>query len=179
MHRNTCDARGFLSGVLVLVVILMTLTSKLLLPATTPSDTHPPQNVPSPGVEHQAAGIVLHPEWQIDRKPVSLFFQWNISQGIRAPDGVKKRVYLVNSELRLLPSFHVALLIVCKMSFPARQLKPDQAMRLSSRFKTTSEEVKGSLSIGTGSSFSGVTLLMAPSASPSVLSRPARHSRTM
>ncbi|KAK3940215.1 multicopper oxidase-domain-containing protein [Diplogelasinospora grovesii] len=76
----------------------MTLTFKLLLPATTPPDTHPSQNVPSPGVEHQAAGIVLHPEWQINRKPVSLFFQWNISQGIRAPDGVKKRVYLVNNE---------------------------------------------------------------------------------
>ncbi|KAJ9133693.1 Multicopper oxidase [Pleurostoma richardsiae] len=43
-------------------------------------------------------GIVLHPEDHINREPRSVSLRWHISAGYRHPDGVKKRVYLVNDE---------------------------------------------------------------------------------
>ncbi|KAM6511313.1 hypothetical protein FALCPG4_016315 [Fusarium falciforme] len=43
-------------------------------------------------------GIRLHPEEHASRPPTTLAFNWTISAGLRSPDGVEKRVYLVNDE---------------------------------------------------------------------------------
>jgi FtsP/CotA-like multicopper oxidase with cupredoxin domain len=44
----------------------------------------------------QTLGIILHPERHAYREPRNITLNWVISEGILAPDGVKKRVYLVN-----------------------------------------------------------------------------------
>jgi hypothetical protein len=41
-------------------------------------------------------GIFLHPEDHRSRDPVTLRLHWTITSGFRAPDGVKKKVYLIN-----------------------------------------------------------------------------------
>ena len=40
--------------------------------------------------------IPLHPERHITRTSSTLEFRWNITKGLRSPDGVQKAVYLVN-----------------------------------------------------------------------------------
>ena len=40
--------------------------------------------------------IELHPKDYIRRLPTSLTHHWNITKGLRAPDGVNKTVYLIN-----------------------------------------------------------------------------------
>lgn len=42
--------------------------------------------------------IELHPKDHILRLPTSLTHHWNITKGVRAPDGVNKTVYLINGE---------------------------------------------------------------------------------
>ena len=46
--------------------------------------------------------IELHPKDHTQRLPTSLTHHWNITKGIRAPDGVEKIVYLINGEQCLL-----------------------------------------------------------------------------
>jgi hypothetical protein len=41
-------------------------------------------------------GILLHPEDHVSRNPGIVNLHWTITSGFRAPDGVKKRVYLIN-----------------------------------------------------------------------------------
>ncbi|UPK99837.1 hypothetical protein LCI18_010772 [Fusarium solani-melongenae] len=43
-------------------------------------------------------GIRLHPEEHATRPPTTITFNWTITAGRRSPDGVEKRVYLVNDE---------------------------------------------------------------------------------
>ncbi|KAJ3459208.1 hypothetical protein MRS44_015281 [Fusarium solani] len=43
-------------------------------------------------------GIWLHPEEHASRASTTLTFNWTISAGLRSPDGVEKRAYLVNDE---------------------------------------------------------------------------------
>ncbi|PFH57632.1 hypothetical protein XA68_14771 [Ophiocordyceps unilateralis] len=45
--------------------------------------------------ERQLA-VMLHPERHNRRRPTVLLFNWTVTQGLRAPDGVEKMVYLVN-----------------------------------------------------------------------------------
>lgn len=40
--------------------------------------------------------LVLHPEDHVYRQPETIRYVWNITSGFRSPDGVKKRVYLIN-----------------------------------------------------------------------------------
>jgi hypothetical protein len=40
--------------------------------------------------------IQLHPKDHVRRLPTSLTHHWNITKGLRAPDGVNKTVYLIN-----------------------------------------------------------------------------------
>ncbi len=47
----------------------------------------------SPGL-----GIVLHPELHVSRGPKTIFMQWDVTEEILQPDGVKKNVYLVNGK---------------------------------------------------------------------------------
>jgi FtsP/CotA-like multicopper oxidase with cupredoxin domain len=42
--------------------------------------------------------IPLHPERHISRAPKTIRLQWNVTQGYRSPDGVRKLVYLINGE---------------------------------------------------------------------------------
>ncbi|KAI8652064.1 hypothetical protein NCS56_01423200 [Fusarium sp. Ph1] len=48
--------------------------------------------------EDDPLGIWLHPEEHTSRPPTTLTFNWTISAGLRLPDGVQKRVYLVNDQ---------------------------------------------------------------------------------
>ena len=41
-------------------------------------------------------GIKLHPENHVYRAPAVIEHHWSISSGYRAPDGVRKRIYLIN-----------------------------------------------------------------------------------
>ncbi|KAF5603210.1 L-ascorbate oxidase [Fusarium pseudocircinatum] len=43
-------------------------------------------------------GYRLHPEDHASRPPTTISFNWTITAGTRSPDGVEKRVYLVNDE---------------------------------------------------------------------------------
>lgn len=43
--------------------------------------------------------IPLHPEKHISREAGIIKLQWNITQGHRSPDGVRKLVYLINGSL--------------------------------------------------------------------------------
>jgi hypothetical protein len=43
-------------------------------------------------------GILLHPEEHIYRRPRQLTEYWNITSGYRAPDGVLKKIYLINGQ---------------------------------------------------------------------------------
>lgn len=42
--------------------------------------------------------IRLHPELHNQRKPETLRLRWEVTQGYRSPDGVRKLVYLINGE---------------------------------------------------------------------------------
>ena len=54
------------------------------------------------GSDDQYLAIQLHPEDHIYREPKVHHYQWVISWGVRAPDGVRKNVYLINSKWTLL-----------------------------------------------------------------------------
>lgn len=77
-------------GLFMLLLIVLALPSfrsfKKSLPPTATSKTTPQLAIP------------LHPEQHNARKPKTLTFHWSVTQGIRAPDGVQKEVYLVNGE---------------------------------------------------------------------------------
>lgn len=44
-------------------------------------------------------GYRLHPQSHASRPPTTQSFNWTITAGTRSPDGVEKRVYLVNSKV--------------------------------------------------------------------------------
>jgi len=48
------------------------------------------------GSHDEMLGIRLHPEDHVSRPPTTVTHVWNITSGYRSPDGVKKKVYLVN-----------------------------------------------------------------------------------
>jgi hypothetical protein len=56
-----------------------------------------------PGHRHQVdeatrPRIEVHPENHIYRAPVTHHLNWRVTSGYRRPDGVSKRVYLINSQ---------------------------------------------------------------------------------
>ncbi|EQL00798.1 Multicopper oxidase family protein [Ophiocordyceps sinensis CO18] len=54
-----------------------------------------------PLAEHERQkqiSLALHPERHISRGPATLIFNWTVTLGTRAPDGVEKQVYLVNGQ---------------------------------------------------------------------------------
>lgn len=58
-----------------------------------------------PLAEHERQkqiSLALHPERHISRGPATLIFNWTVTLGTRAPDGVEKQVYLVNGTSRLI-----------------------------------------------------------------------------
>jgi len=46
--------------------------------------------------------VHLHPEDHIFRYPTTIHYIWRVTSGIRFPDGVKKRVYLINGKPSIL-----------------------------------------------------------------------------
>ena len=48
---------------------------------------------------NDSIGQILHPSDHIYRPPTTLYYKWRISTGHRRPDGVLKRVYLVNDDV--------------------------------------------------------------------------------
>jgi FtsP/CotA-like multicopper oxidase with cupredoxin domain len=52
---------------------------------------------PDGALHHEASfGIPLHPDEHVYREPATLEYNWSVTRNFRAPDGVKKRVYLIN-----------------------------------------------------------------------------------
>lgn len=51
-------------------------------------------------------GYRLHPEDHTTRPPTTQYFNWTIAAGSRSPDGVEKRVYLVNSNALVKPDVY-------------------------------------------------------------------------
>jgi hypothetical protein len=43
-------------------------------------------------------GIFLHPEDHLSREPDVLHFSWKITKAIVAPDGVEKKVFLIDGK---------------------------------------------------------------------------------
>ncbi|KAL6355471.1 hypothetical protein LRP88_11062 [Fusarium phalaenopsidis] len=67
-------------------------------PKTRPKSSHRALKAPKGPEEDDPLGIWLHPEEHTSRPPTTLTFNWTISAGLRLPDGVQKRVYLVNDQ---------------------------------------------------------------------------------
>ncbi|QPC62885.1 hypothetical protein HYE67_005116 [Fusarium culmorum] len=53
---------------------------------------------PSETGQDTPLGYRLHAQEHTSRPPKTLVYNWNITAGIRSPDGVEKRVYLINDE---------------------------------------------------------------------------------
>ena len=63
--------------------------------------------------------IALHPEDHVHRPPTRIELHWSVSTGFRAPDGVRKRVYLINGKA-LLNWSQVLILCTRTSYFPLR-----------------------------------------------------------
>jgi hypothetical protein len=69
----------------------------------------------------------LHPEAHIHRPETTQKLEWRISAGLRQPDGVQKRVYLVNGGCWPYPrgKKNLSLTSIFQTSSPGRPSKPD------------------------------------------------------
>jgi len=78
-------------GVIALVLLVTTLLwqSRWIIPRS---------GLTQVAVSQENIDNLLDPNSHIDRLPTNLTYQWRISAGYRSPDGVKKRVYLINNE---------------------------------------------------------------------------------
>jgi hypothetical protein len=61
-----------------------------------------PNPVINPGLERDLK-FLLHPQDHVSRDAGIRVFSWNITKGVRAPDGVQKDVFLINST----PNIHL------------------------------------------------------------------------
>ncbi|KAH8892839.1 hypothetical protein GQ53DRAFT_793693 [Thozetella sp. PMI_491] len=59
--------------------------------------TEPAEAATEPGPQRDLA-VLLHPEEHLSRDPGLRQFTWNITKESRAPDGVKKEVFLINNQ---------------------------------------------------------------------------------
>lgn len=70
-----------------------TRNTELLLPLETVSQEDIPADTP-----HRDLKFTLHPEEHVSRDAGTRRFSWNITKETISPDGVQKRVFLINSE---------------------------------------------------------------------------------
>lgn len=72
------------------------------LPQPVNGDTNAETDVSNPASVHSMRDlkILLHPEDHVSRETQVTYLSWNITSGDIAPDGVVKRVLLINGELR-------------------------------------------------------------------------------
>ena len=87
----------YLFALLFSVVLFIFVYRRFSSPGLGSSFEIPPESGPS-----RPFSIELHPKDHIRRLPTSLSHHWNITKGIRAPDGVNKSVYLINGTLERL-----------------------------------------------------------------------------
>ena len=81
-------------SLLVLVFLYQSKSKPFELP-----QPHPPSQLASPRVHDPDAFrpmIELHPEDHAHRDPIAQYFEWNVTSEYLRPDGVLKRVYLIN-----------------------------------------------------------------------------------
>lgn len=66
---------------------------------------------------------LLHPEDHVSREPSIRHFSWNVTKATRAPNGVRKDVFLINGEEY---PFHLMIrkCLLEQTSFPVLQLRP-------------------------------------------------------
>lgn len=62
--------------------------------------------------------IQLHPEEHIYREPKTIYYDWSVASGFRSPDGVKKRVYLINGKLLINNKANLSDSLVFLDAFP-------------------------------------------------------------
>lgn len=103
--KNDTDKSKWLRpfGLLFLVLVLTTITitsfqtlSKMSTSSKTSGQVYNIHD--ESGDDEQLLGIKLHPEDHVSRSAKTLTFHWDITSDYRAPDGVKKEVYLVNGQ---------------------------------------------------------------------------------
>lgn len=82
---------GLIFAILLLAIIIFNSSLKVFWPSSSSRAFHPH------GASQGMLGIPLHPEDHVSRPPKTITHHWNITSGIRSPDGVKKGVYLVNN----------------------------------------------------------------------------------
>jgi len=101
-QRNTsrlCEQRSSKAFEAGIAIVLFA----LLLLSLLANQTRFVFNADSAGSLKLKAGIhiPLHPEEHIHRPPTEIELRWSVTTGFRAPDGVKKRVYLINGKVLL------------------------------------------------------------------------------
>jgi hypothetical protein len=55
---------------------------------------------------------VLHPEYHVFREAKTLYFDWTVTTGFREPDGLRRRVYLVNGMSLFRKGWHTGIALV-------------------------------------------------------------------
>lgn len=87
--------RWHLYLILVAIIVLSAIVISMLRDNTS---TRPKSNVDENSAKStdDALEILLHPEEHQFRLPKVITLYWNITAGSRAPDGVRKEVYLIN-----------------------------------------------------------------------------------
>lgn len=75
-------------SVLVASVLIVVLVALLFINANAEAAFNVPKQI----------AIPLRPERHVSRAPTTIEYHWNITLGVRYPDGVKKDVYLVNGK---------------------------------------------------------------------------------
>ncbi|KAH7400450.1 multicopper oxidase family protein [Cadophora sp. MPI-SDFR-AT-0126] len=99
LHRHRDASRwlrplGWLFGIIFIAVVISNSLSILLWKSTTLFTSEATSDESNP--TGRKLGIELHPEDHVSRHPTTITHHWNITSGVRYPDGVRKEVYLVN-----------------------------------------------------------------------------------
>jgi FtsP/CotA-like multicopper oxidase with cupredoxin domain len=94
--QSNAIATTWITYFAVALVFFLSLTIWTSINRQQPQNIHPVEQA-STGVSIQSSfDKLLHPEEHVTRSPIVLSLDWRISAGIRSPDGVSKRVYLIN-----------------------------------------------------------------------------------
>ena len=138
MHRRQCPSRR---GPIFYLLLLLVLSSFILFTFTYRHSSGPTIGslFETPYVDPRPIrdlSIELHPKDHIRRLPTSLTHHWNITKGVRAPDGVNKAVYLING--KHLPNLSATGFtdLLGQANFPVLRLKRGRVIKLLLLFQT-------------------------------------------
>lgn len=90
---------GYIIAILVVIGAAFTLLAQGVQIPLLQSNNH--HEVSSIAVDEPTRLQDLHPEDHVYRPPKTIEFNWTVSSGMRRPDGVVKKVYLINGVLPL------------------------------------------------------------------------------